>query len=183
MPDRERVTLLRKTYGFVFQQHFLINYLTALENVMVAAPEQDKTYAAQAEALLADLGMEDKLHRFPYELSGGERQRICLARALIRDPELLLLDEATNALDSISEDLIHEALDNMRQKRAVVVIAHRLATIESADQILVLDGGRLVEQGDLRHLIAQDGLFAHLYKATASSSLASEQTQFAPLYD
>jgi len=73
MPDRERVNLRRRAYGFVFQQHFLINYLTSLENVMVAAPEQNKTYATQAEALMTDLGMGGKLHRFPYELSSGER--------------------------------------------------------------------------------------------------------------
>jgi len=76
MPERERVALRRTEFGFVFQQHFLINYLTALENVMVAAPVQDKAHAEQAKSLLADLGMGDKLHRFPYELSGGERQRI-----------------------------------------------------------------------------------------------------------
>jgi len=76
MSENERVALRRSDFGFVFQQHFLINYLTALENVMVAAPLQDKAHVEQARALLADLGMGDKLHRFPYELSGGERQRV-----------------------------------------------------------------------------------------------------------
>ena len=75
MSDRERVALRRSEFGFVFQQHFLINYLTALENVMVSAPVQDTAHAEQAKALLADLGLGEKLHRFPYELSGGERQR------------------------------------------------------------------------------------------------------------
>jgi putative ABC transport system ATP-binding protein len=71
MSDKEKVALRRNEFGFCFQQHFLINYLTALENVMVAAPVQDKAHAAQAGALLGDLGVGDKLHRFPYELSGG----------------------------------------------------------------------------------------------------------------
>ena len=79
--NRERVALRRTEFGFVFQQHFLINYLTSLENVMVASPVQDKAHAEQAKALLADLGLGDKLHRFPYELSGGERQRWIIARA------------------------------------------------------------------------------------------------------
>jgi putative ABC transport system ATP-binding protein len=77
MSERERVALRRSEFGFVFQQHFLINYLTAQENVMVATLIQDKSHATQAKALLTSLGMGGKFHRFPYELSGGERQRSC----------------------------------------------------------------------------------------------------------
>jgi subfamily B ATP-binding cassette protein MsbA len=83
---------------------------------------------------------------------------------LIRKPDLLLLDEATNALDSISEELIQQALEKLRHSCAVVVVAHRLATVERADQILVLDDGQLVEQGNLNQLLQANGLFARLYK-------------------
>jgi subfamily B ATP-binding cassette protein MsbA len=96
-------------------------------------------------------------------LSGGQQQRISLARAIIRDPRILILDEATNALDSISERWIQETLEKLREHRTVIMIAHRLSTIEHADQIIVLDQGQVREQGTLSDLIDADGLFARLY--------------------
>lgn len=96
-------------------------------------------------------------------LSGGQRQRIALARAIVRNPEILILDEATNALDSVSEHLIQDAIDTFSQNRTVIVIAHRLSTIEQADQIVVLEGGQAVEQGTLQQLLLLNGLFAKLY--------------------
>lgn len=103
-------------------------------------------------------------------LSGGQQQRISLARALVRDPSLLILDEATNALDSLSEHAIQTALDTLRADRTVVMIAHRFSTIENADQIIVLDEGRVVEQGSFSALLAQDGLFTRMYLLQHQSS-------------
>lgn len=96
-------------------------------------------------------------------LSGGQRQRIALARAIIRNPEILILDEATNALDSASEHLIQEALNTFSKNRTVVVVAHRLSTIKQADQIIVLQDGQSVEQGNFQQLLKLNGLFAKLY--------------------
>lgn len=96
-------------------------------------------------------------------LSGGQRQRIALARAILRDPDILILDEATNALDSIAESSIQEALTLFGQSRTIIVIAHRLSTIKHAHQIIVMDQGKCVEQGSFEELLSYDGLFNRLY--------------------
>jgi ABC-type multidrug transport system fused ATPase/permease subunit len=97
------------------------------------------------------------------KLSGGEKQRVAIARTILKGPPILLLDEATSALDSHTEKEIQDALDQVSRNRTTVVIAHRLSTIVNADNILVLDGGQLVEQGTHGELIARGGLYASLW--------------------
>jgi putative ABC transport system ATP-binding protein len=148
MSVRERVALRRYEFGFVFQQHFLINYLTVLENVMVAAPVQDQAHAEQARALLADLGMSDKLHRFPYELSGGERQRAAVARAMIHRPRLIFADEPTGLLDRTTGLQVMALLRGYRQQGSLIAVTHNPEILGEADLVITLRDGKISQVED-----------------------------------
>ena len=156
--------------GVVSQDTFLFNASLA-ENIAFGTPGADRAAveeaAASAQALnfiraLPD-GFDTVVGERGYRLSGGQRQRISLARAILRDPELLILDEATSALDTESERLVQQALERFEQQRTVLVIAHRLSTIVAADQILVLQAGRIIERGNHRGLLASGGAYSRLW--------------------
>ncbi|MBN2394112.1 MAG: ABC transporter ATP-binding protein [Anaerolineae bacterium] len=146
--ERERVALRRTEFGFVFQQHFLINYLTALENVMVASPTQDKAHMEQAKALLADLGLGDKLHRFPYELSGGERQRVAIARAMIHRPRVIFADEPTGLLDRRTGLQVMALLRSYRDQGSLIAVTHNPEILSEADLVITLRSGRIANVRD-----------------------------------
>jgi putative ABC transport system ATP-binding protein len=158
MTERERVALRRTEFGFVFQQHFLINYLTALENVMVASPVQDKAHAEQAKALLADLGMGDKLHRFPYELSGGERQRVAIARAMIHRPRIIFADEPTGLLDRRTGLQVMALLRSYREQGSLIAVTHNPEILGEADLVITLRGGKMSDVQDRLARVAEGAL-------------------------
>jgi len=144
MNEAQRVALRREKFGFVFQQHFLINYLTALENVLTAAPRQDKASVERATELLVKLGLKGKLHRFPYQLSGGERQRVAVARAMINEPEIIFADEPTGLLDHPNGHQVMDLLTLYRDVGSVIVVTHDPDMLVDADRVIHLWDGQIV---------------------------------------
>ena len=160
----------RKHLGVVLQDNFLFDG-TILENIRFSNPQAD---LEQIKQVCRIANADEFIEKFPdgYEtivgergvkLSGGQRQRIAIARALLANPRILILDEATSSLDSESEALIQEGLNRLREGRTTFVIAHRLSTIRSADQILVVEAGEILERGTHEQLIALGGRYKQLY--------------------
>jgi subfamily B ATP-binding cassette protein MsbA len=160
---------LRKQMGVVTQESILFND-TIFNNIafgMQHVNEQDVIKAAKiANAhdfiMQTENGYQTTIGERGSKLSGGQRQRLSIARAVLKNPPILILDEATSALDSESERLVQDALNNLMKNRTSVVIAHRLSTIQHADEIIVIQGGQIVERGKHDELIGQSGLYRKL---------------------
>ncbi|MBI4201816.1 MAG: ABC transporter ATP-binding protein [Chloroflexi bacterium] len=171
--DIREVTLpsLRSHMGVVTQEPFLF-HASIRENLLYGKADatQEELEAACQSAQLHEFiarlpeGYDTVVGERGYRLSGGEKQRLAIARALLKDPRVLVMDEATSHLDSLAESLIRAALERLLAGRTSVIVAQRLSTILRADVILVIDQGKLVEQGDHKELLARDGLYAQLYE-------------------
>ena len=171
--DIKHVTLdsLRNQVGIVPQETILFNgsvYDNILYGRLDATKEEieEAAKAANAHDFIMELpdGYNTMLGDRGVNISGGQRQRIAIARAILKDPRILILDEATSALDTESERVVQEALNRLMVGRTSIIIAHRLSTIKNADRILVLDKGKLVEDGTHEELMEKNGLYAHLYQ-------------------
>ena len=168
---RKRSHLLRSNIGMVTQETFLFN-ASIKDNLLYAKPDatQEELEEACRKANIHDFidslpGKYDTLvGNRGLKLSGGEKQRLSIARAILKDPPILIFDEATSSLDSISESLIQDAIEPLTKGRTSIIIAHRLSTVLAADEILVVENGVIVERGTHGELVTRGGVYTKLYE-------------------
>ncbi|WP_255193058.1 ABC transporter ATP-binding protein [Natronobeatus ordinarius] len=165
---------LRQSMGYVGQESYLF-YGTVEENITYGTFDASReevvaaAKAAEAHEFIENLpdGYDTMVGERGVKLSGGQRQRLCIARAVLEDPDILILDEATSDVDTETEMLIQRSIDRLTEERTTFAIAHRLSTIKDADKIVVLEDGKIVERGTHDELLAEDGLYAHLWGVQA----------------
>lgn len=140
--DHDLIDLRRQRFGFVFQQPYLLVWQTAMENVLMGAPTLDGAARKRANEYFEQLGIAELSHKLPSQLSGGEKQRVCVARAMMNDPDIIFADEPTASLDHANGHLVVDLLSAYRERGTVVVVTHDPEMLTGADQVLMMRDGK-----------------------------------------
>ena len=166
-PKKSNYQELRNKMGFVFQHFNLFPHMTVLENLTLSLTKVRHMEEEKANEIacnyLTRVGLLDKKDEYPNKLSGGQKQRLCIARALLKHPKILILDEASAFADPDNEVLVQKAFEKLAKDKTVVMIAHRLSTITNADCIYVLENGHIVESGKHEELLETKGVYEHMW--------------------
>ena len=142
----EKVNVRYKEFGFIFQQHFLLGYLTALENVMLAVKKPDKKIKERAYEILDNLGLKEHANKKPYQLSGGERQRVAIARALLKNPKVIFADEPTASLDRNTGLAVVNMLKQATKEKILVMATHDTTLLDGSERVLHIQNGVISEK-------------------------------------
>jgi len=166
--NKDASSFRREKLGFVFQDFNLLDTLSVKDNILlplVLSRRPVKEMMTKVDSVSRELGIHQLLEKYPYEISGGQKQRLSIARIFLKNPSILILDEATSALDTQTEQYIQQSFDQLTKGRTSLIIAHRLATIQHVDRIVVVTEAGVVESGSHQELLALDGHYAALYRA------------------
>ena len=167
--NSKTLPLLRQRIGMVFQSYDLFPHLTVLDNILLApckVQKRDKEEVKQeAMSLLERVGLKEKAKSYPRELSGGQKQRLCIARALLKKPKILILDDSTSAVDTRTDALIRKAFREEIPNTTKIIIAQRVSSIEDADQIIVLDDGKIAGVGTSEELLKTNDIYREVYES------------------
>ena len=158
----------RDSLGFIFQDFNLLDTLTSFENIALALTIQKSDYKKVDEKVnkvAAALGIKEILSKYPYELSGGQKQRLCIARALLKKPKILILDDSTSAVDTKTDATIRAALQNDIASTTKIIIAQRISSIEASDKIIVLDDGKIDAIGTHDELKVNNAIYREVYES------------------
>ena len=156
----------RQQIGFIFQDFLLLDHLTTLDNIALPLRLKGEKWSEcrkKAQQMMKWIGLEGFEEAMPTTLSGGQKQRIALARALVKNPSILILDDTTSSVDMETEHEIQQTLHNLAHDRTTLIIAHRISSVKNADQIVVLNNGRIVEQGKHDELLKKKGYYYSVF--------------------
>jgi ABC-type multidrug transport system fused ATPase/permease subunit len=165
--------------GMVFQQFNLFPHMTVLKNMTISPIKVLGLSKQEAEEramkLLERVGLADRANAYPSQLSGGQKQRLCIARALLRKPKILILDDSTSAVDMKTDALIRKAFAEEIPDTTKIIIAQRVASVEHADKIIILDGGKIVAFGNHAELLETSEIYREIYDAQTKSRSVEEK--------